>query len=453
MDDARRGRTGGRPSLLTRIADALLPPTIQGGPWVRLARITYVVRVGIGLVALAVTPVLPGATPRQRGLLAILLAAVYLPYAVTLSVVARRRSGPGVRLATVCGDLLIVFMFQALLPPTRVVTLLGHVLITAFYTTLGGLRTGVFVGTAAMALTLTSVALTPPAVRLDAYTLSIFGAVLGALAVVLHAATQELRFIVEQGADATVVVDGDGIVRFANAAAERLLGLPADRLNGRPFPLPLRRGTREVDVERPGGEVRVAEALVTEMETGDQTLYVATLRDVTDRVRAQEDLRRLALHDELTGLYNRRGFLTLGRHHALLARRNQTPLTLLFVDVDNMKAINDTHGHGVGDRALVDTAGILVETFRESDVIARVGGDEFCVLLSAGVEESDGAPIDRLNRTLERHNARGGRRHTLSLTIGVARAEAGRPISVEELMERADRSMYAHKPRRPDSRR
>jgi len=159
----------------------------------------------------------------------------------------------------------------------------------------------------------------------------------------------------------------------------------------------------------------------------------------------EETLRALALIDELTGLYNRRGFFTLAQQQLKTANRTKSRLALLFADFDGLKQINDTFGHPEGDRALIEVANATRETFRESDIIARIGGDEFVVL----AVETDGAPAEilaaRLQENLAAHNAREGRRYELALSVGLARYDPERPCSIDELLTQADRAMYERK--------
>src|SRR5207245_10923202 len=112
--------------------------------------------------------------------------------------------------------------------------------------------------------------------------------------------------------------------------------------------------------------------------------------------RLLEQVRQLATRDYLTGLSNRRGFSLLCQDHFDIANRNHLQLRLLFIDVDRFKSINDTYGHQVGDGALSDVATVLVQTFRKSDVIGRVGGDEFCVLLARGTADGSRTSKERL---------------------------------------------------------
>lgn len=161
--------------------------------------------------------------------------------------------------------------------------------------------------------------------------------------------------------------------------------------------------------------------------------------------RGECPIVHLVLVDELTGLYNRRGFLTLGQQQLRMADRTRRRIFLLFVDFDDLKWINDTLGHHEGDLALIEAANVLKETFRESDIIARIAGDEFTVL---GVE-TNGLPaetlVTRLQGNLEVRNARGDLRYTLALSVGIARYDPETPCSIEELLARADKLMYEQK--------
>jgi len=179
---------------------------------------------------------------------------------------------------------------------------------------------------------------------------------------------------------------------------------------------------------------------------GDELIgAVAVYTDITARVRMEETLRALALLDELTGLYNRRGFSILAEQQLKMAHRAKRRMVLLFADFNGLKRINDAFGHPEGDRALIEAAEALEETFRESDVIARFGGDEFVVLAI----ETNGSPAEvltaRLQENLEVRNAREGRRYELSLSVGLAHYDPGHPCSIDELVAQADRAMYERK--------
>jgi two-component system, cell cycle response regulator len=147
----------------------------------------------------------------------------------------------------------------------------------------------------------------------------------------------------------------------------------------------------------------------------------------------------------LTGLYNRRGFLTLAEQQMKTASRFQRGLVLLFADLDRMKWINDNLGHPEGDRALTAIAGILKATFRESDIVARWGGDEFVVLAAETSEDSADMVTGRLVDHLAAANRPSQRGYQLSLSVGTARYDPGLPCSIDELLAHADQSMYAQK--------
>jgi two-component system cell cycle response regulator len=156
------------------------------------------------------------------------------------------------------------------------------------------------------------------------------------------------------------------------------------------------------------------------------------------------EIRCLALTDELTGFYNRRGFLAAATHQLKLAHRHGEDVLLLFCDMDNLKHINDTFGHHEGDLALVRGADALEETLRDSDILARLGGDEFAVLASDASFPNREAIVSRIGKSLEKANAEESR-FKLSFSIGVARFDPHTPASLGELMARADQDMYVHK--------
>jgi diguanylate cyclase (GGDEF)-like protein len=161
--------------------------------------------------------------------------------------------------------------------------------------------------------------------------------------------------------------------------------------------------------------------------------------------RIVEALRTFAVSDELTGLHNRRGFMALAEHQIKLAERNGSSLVVFFADVDGLKQINDTFGHGAGDEALCATAHLLRATFRDSDVIARLGGDEFAVLACNATMPDADLFAARLQIALEAHNADSQLRFPLALSTGATGYDPGRPESLEVLLTRADAAMYAHK--------
>lgn len=181
---------------------------------------------------------------------------------------------------------------------------------------------------------------------------------------------------------------------------------------------------------------------------GRTIAVTVTLKDITERKNMEEGLHALLLTDQLTGLYNRRGFFTLAEQQLKIVNRTGNTVAILFADLDGLKEINDVHGHHEGDAALIETAAVLKETFRESDIIARIGGDEF-VLFPVEVRNSNIMTVkDRLRSTLDAHNSEQGRKYFLSISIGVAYYDPQNPLTLDRLLHDADQKMYEHKRRR-----
>jgi diguanylate cyclase (GGDEF)-like protein len=156
------------------------------------------------------------------------------------------------------------------------------------------------------------------------------------------------------------------------------------------------------------------------------------------------ELRYLALTDDLTCLYNRRGFFAAATQQLKLAQRNAQNLLLLFCDVDNLKKINDTYGHREGDLVLIRTADALEKSFRGSDILSRLGGDEFVILALETSNQTEEVMLRRLQRNLKKVSASESR-YELSLSVGVARFDPKHTISLGELMVEADQAMYEKK--------
>jgi diguanylate cyclase (GGDEF)-like protein len=177
----------------------------------------------------------------------------------------------------------------------------------------------------------------------------------------------------------------------------------------------------------------------------DGDLLSRCIRYAIERKVLTDDLRDKTVRDELTGLYNRRGLNSFASQEMKIAKRLKMRLHLLFADVDGFKNINDTLGHTVGDEALVDVANILKDTFRESDVIARIGGDEFVVLAletSPAGAETIGM---RLRRAIDDFVAEHSRPYEISVSMGIAHFDPDSPAELDELVQQADRMMYRHK--------
>src|SRR5690348_67184 len=169
----------------------------------------------------------------------------------------------------------------------------------------------------------------------------------------------------------------------------------------------------------------------------------ALAEKAAELARSNQILENLSLTDDLTGLYNRKGFLALAAHRVKLANRNRDPFSIAFIDLDDLKDINDSFGHLEGDRALRDTASLLRECFRDSDIIARLGGDEFAIFVAEADEGQIAQRIEERMRERERNSPPRG--YTLSLSIGIVASSNAQEEEVENLLKRADGLMYQHK--------
>ncbi len=184
----------------------------------------------------------------------------------------------------------------------------------------------------------------------------------------------------------------------------------------------------------------------------DGNVLVRAIRYAIERHQLQMALHAMSLIDDLTGLYNRRGFVTLAQQHLKMADRLRKRVSHIFVDLDGLKRINDTLGHRRGDQALVETAEMLKETFRESDIIARIGGDEFVVLAmdnAAGQLEDTWSA--RVQENITVRNGRPNRDYPLSVSMGVAYYDPDFPCALDDLLARADTLMYQEKRSKRDS--
>jgi len=162
-------------------------------------------------------------------------------------------------------------------------------------------------------------------------------------------------------------------------------------------------------------------------------------QEIVERQRAEEEIRRLSVSDELTSLYNRRGFVTFGTRDYLQARRARHHSLMLFADIDGLKHANDTQGHEAGDRMIVAAANVFRSSFRETDVVARLGGDEFAAFIH-GSHENQHQLLARVTANLDRI------RHDMgvpvAMSIGVVECKWEADESFESLIRLADIAMY-----------
>lgn len=256
-------------------------------------------------------------------------------------------------------------------------------------------------------------------------------------------------------ADGFVVFDDEWSLTYANPGATKTLGqtfrhlvagADGSGLQGREAQArQFRVVVHEHDPADPSAPAIVIDRWLELRSYPTEQGHAVYLHDATERKRLEERIRSASLMDDLTGLYNRRGFLTLAEQHLKLAERTGRNVLLIFADLDNFKSINDECGHQEGDRALVATARTLRTVFRDSDILARIGGDEFVVLALETTDTSGDLLSRRLRERLAATSAEQARGYELSVSVGIARWDPRSPSTIADLLARADSLMYEHK--------
>ena len=175
------------------------------------------------------------------------------------------------------------------------------------------------------------------------------------------------------------------------------------------------------------------------------SLLARSIRYAIERQRLLEEIRNLALIDELTGLSNRRGFTTLAEKQLQVAKRANERMHGIFLDVDELKEVNDRWGHAEGDRVLQAVAQVLRASFRESDILARVGGDEFCVLARDCGSKKPEILTRRLLATIEERNRREPTPYRISVSLGIVNTDPAESRTPAEILQEADKRMYSRK--------
>jgi diguanylate cyclase (GGDEF)-like protein/PAS domain S-box-containing protein len=282
----------------------------------------------------------------------------------------------------------------------------------------------------------------------------------------LRRSEERFRSLVQSSADVNMVVRVDGQITYESAAVERVLGYRPEERVGKPFTDVIHPDDRAfaenllVDVVRTAraqlsgelrarhadGSWRIVETVLTNL-LDDAAVggVVINYRDITVRKALEEQLRHQAFHDALTGLPNRALFADRLGHALSRARRSPQHVAVLFVDLDDFKTVNDSLGHGEGDQLLVAVAQRLQASVRPGDTIARMGGDEFAVLVEDQTDAE--APIQVGHRLMESLRApfeRGGKELFVHASVGVA-VSASKDQEADELLRDADLSMYMAK--------
>ena len=278
------------------------------------------------------------------------------------------------------------------------------------------------------------------------------------------------KAISDTSMDAIIMMDGKGFISYFNPVAEEIFGYKREEAVGRKLhsflvseksreeyykklPTFEKTGqcekvgkTLELYGNKKDGSRFPLEISVSSFQIKGEWHAVGMVRDITRRKNMEIELEKAAITDELTGLLNRRGFLALSEQQFKYANRNRIGISLMYADLDNLKGINDKFGHKEGDQAIIDTARILMNTFRESDIVGRLGGDEFAVLLT-GPSKPDIAElcVNHVQDNLKFHNKGGNRGYELSLSMGVVYRYPKTSFKLDELLIEADKMMYEKK--------
>lgn len=249
--------------------------------------------------------------------------------------------------------------------------------------------------------------------------------------------------LLEELPDGVVVTGTDRRILFANSLAKELLDLATMPESSLVF-LP-QKGMITVFTS---GEKRTLEVTSRTVKHDNQTLIISCLRDTTLLLKQIEKLSYHSFIDELTGLYNRRGFLAVAQHRFDSARRQNRNLVVIFADMDGLKEINDTLGHAAGDSSIKDLAEILKTSLRSEDVVARMGGDEFVVLTTIEENEDSESLIARLKNDIAQFNQKNQRQYSLQASFGFSVIKPDNAVDLADVIRRADMEMYQEKRRR-----
>ncbi len=274
------------------------------------------------------------------------------------------------------------------------------------------------------------------------------------------------RSLVQHSSDVIIVTRANGTMRFVSPSANRVFGYDPSEMVGRPIATLLHPDDRdraatlfdqvsrtpgvtgpvEWRFRQPDGSWLSAEILATNL-TGDPTVrgIVLNTRDVSERKRLEEQLTHQAFHDPLTGLANRALFRDRVSHALALAQRQSHTITVLFLDLDDFKRVNDSLGHAEGDRLLIAAAERFLSCARAADTVARLGGDEFSILIEHAGADGRGELLERLGTAMSHPFTLSGNQLQVTASIGVATASMGE--TADDLLRNADVAMYAAKRR------
>jgi diguanylate cyclase (GGDEF)-like protein/PAS domain S-box-containing protein len=279
----------------------------------------------------------------------------------------------------------------------------------------------------------------------------------------LRESEEKYRALVESTDDSIYLVDKKSRYLFMNKKHMSRLGLARDEVLGKAYsdfhtPEETSEFVGYVDKviktggsaqyehrsNRDGGYFLWTMSPVVDLRGNIKAVTVVS-KNITSLKDMESTLYALSLSDELTGLYNRRGFLTLAKQPIKIARRMKQDVLLIFADMNELKRINDTYGHAQGDIALKDLAKLLKKTFRESDIIARIGGDEFAVLITEFQDGTKDICMKRLHDHIAKFNRKEKRPCLLTISTGAVVCSYVKTWSVDQMLKEADMQMYKQK--------
>lgn len=285
----------------------------------------------------------------------------------------------------------------------------------------------------------------------------------------LKVANMRFGAVIQSAYDGIVSVDGNQRIRLFNAAAEEMFGYSAEEVVGRHLSILIPQSHHEAHArhfsqfagspiqsrqmfERGGritgvakdGAVFPVEISIAKIEVNGATEFTAVVRDISERARLMDQLQQQATVDLLTGLLNRRAFYDRSDELVAFAKRHETPLSVVMMDIDRFKLINDSHGHAAGDAVLSAMAAAGRGVIRESDVFARLGGEEFAIMLPMSDERQAALLADRLRERIERcdFDADWKEHDPIPFTVSFGVASLG-DDGIDGALKRADKALYA----------
>jgi diguanylate cyclase (GGDEF)-like protein/PAS domain S-box-containing protein len=274
---------------------------------------------------------------------------------------------------------------------------------------------------------------------------------------------EKYRSLVESTDDSIYLVDNEHRYLFMNKKHIMRLGIPGEEYEGRSYSDFHTPDETRFFMDKIDRVFEVGESSQSEYQSkrdgrhffqtfspvlaidGSVAWVTIVSKDVTRLKELEDQQRTLSITDGMTGLYNRRGFETLANMQCNIAHRLGQRLYLLYADLDGLKKINDTFGHQEGDRAIIEVAKILDLNYRRSDIVARIGGDEFLIFPVGSCDDDVDTIRKRLQQVLNNYNEQSELKYKISLSIGIACYDPEHPCSIDELLDQADRFMYEEK--------